>query len=55
MSKTSGRKSVNSWYSWSNCKIVNGHVAEVSVELEIVQADGELSEFHTAHAIAGKK
>ena len=55
MSKTSGRKSVNSWHSWSNCKIVNGHVAEVSVELEIVQADGELSEFRTAHAIAGKK
>ena len=55
MSKKAGRKSVNSWYSWSNCKIVNGHVAEVSVELEIVQADGELSEFCTAHAIVGKK
>ena len=55
MSKISGRKSVNSWHSWSNCKIINGDVAEVSVELEIVQKDDELSEFRTAHIIAEKK
>jgi len=41
--KSSGRKSENIWYSWSNLKMVNGHVAEPSEELEIVELDNDYS------------
>jgi hypothetical protein len=45
MSRISGRKSIDSWYSWSNLKMVDGNVVEASEELEVVQLDAESSEF----------
>jgi len=45
MSRISGRKSIDSWYSWSNLKMVSGNVVEASEELEVARLDAERSEF----------
>ncbi|WP_286262000.1 hypothetical protein [Thalassotalea atypica] len=42
--KSSGRKTENIWYSWSNLKMVNDRVVEPSEELEVVELDNDYSE-----------
>jgi hypothetical protein len=42
--KSSGRKTENIWYSWSNLKMVNDRVVEPSEELEVVELDNDYNE-----------
>ncbi|KID56860.1 hypothetical protein JF50_13260 [Pseudoalteromonas luteoviolacea] len=42
--RSSGRKSDDAWYSWTNLKMINGFVAETVKECEVVELDETYSE-----------